>query len=89
MAYNKARTTKDAVYLKNRAQAFANSDVCWLCGQWIDMELPWPDPWSKSADHVVPISRGGDNRGEVRAAHLRCNRRRGRTMPPVPHGRAW
>jgi len=81
--------TKDWVYLRNRELAFANSDTCWLCGQTIDMTLKWPDPWSKSADHVMPLSRGGHMHGELRPAHLRCNKRRGRTMPPVTHGRNW
>jgi hypothetical protein len=58
--------TKDHTYLKNRAHAFAQSDVCWICGGWLDPELKWPDPWSRSADHVVPVSRGGHNRGEVK-----------------------
>jgi hypothetical protein len=79
----------DRTYLRNRAEAFAESDVCWLCGQWIDMSLKWPDPWSKSGDHIIPLSRGGHIRGEVAPAHLRCNKRRGRKMPPVNHGRAW
>jgi hypothetical protein len=81
--------TKDHVYLRNRAKAFAVSDICWVCGQWIDPELTWPDPWSRSADHVLPVSRGGHNRGEVKPCHLRCNMRRGRKMPPVKHGRNW
>ena len=89
MAYSRERNTKDGVYLKNRARIFANSDTCWICGQWIDYTLKWPDPWSKAADHVVPISRGGSNRGEIRPAHLCCNRSRGRKMPPVAHGRQW
>jgi hypothetical protein len=80
---------KDRGYLKIRARAFAESDVCWLCGQWIDMSLKWPDPWSKSGDHIVPLSRGGHIRGQVALAHLRCNQRRGRKMPPVHHGRDW
>jgi hypothetical protein len=62
--------TKDHVYLRNRTHILANSDVCWLCGQWIDPSLKWPDPWSASADHITPVSRGGDNRGQLQAAHL-------------------
>ena len=38
--------------------------VCWLCGK----------PGATSADHVVPVSRGGrDELANLRAAHLRCN----------------
>jgi 5-methylcytosine-specific restriction endonuclease McrA len=87
-AITKTRT-HDYIYRQNRARALKNSDICWLCGQWIDPELTWPDPYSGSADHVIPVSRGGNNRGEVKAAHLRCNKRRGHKPAPVQHGRDW
>ncbi|WP_088945733.1 HNH endonuclease [Rhodococcus sp. 1168] len=82
-------------YRRNRARALRNSDVCHLCGGWIDPDLKYPDPMSASADHVQPVSRGGSNTGELRAAHLRCNIRRGNrnglpgSETPVRHGRAW
>jgi hypothetical protein len=71
---------KDRGYLKIRAQAFAESDTCWICLQWIDYSLKYPDPWSASGDHILPLSRGGHIRGEVAPSHLVCNKRRGRTM---------
>ena len=47
---------------------------CYLCGEDIaqaDLEL----------DHVIPLSRGGTHTFDnVRAAHLRCNRRKGRRL---------
>jgi hypothetical protein len=82
--------TKDRGYLRNRAQAFAQSDVCWICGQWIDMSLKFPDPMSASGDHVIPISRGGDNRtGRIAPAHLQCNMRRGWKPPPRHPSTRW
>lgn len=56
----------------------AEESDCWLCGRVIDPRVVYPDPWSGSVDHVVPLSRGGDPlaRGNCRAAHLRCNQRR-------------
>lgn len=53
---------------------------CWLCGLEIDADRGYPDPWSFSVDHVVPLSLGGAplERGNARAAHLRCNMRRRR-----------
>jgi hypothetical protein len=53
------------------------------------MTLKWPDPWSKSGDHIMPLSRGGDIRGEVAPAPLRFNQHRGRKLPPVKHARNW
>ncbi|WP_148223354.1 HNH endonuclease [Segniliparus rotundus] len=47
---------------------------------------------SGSADHVVPVSLGGDNLGELRAMHLGCNLERGngtRRSQPERHGRQW
>jgi hypothetical protein len=81
--------TKDRTYLRNRAQLYATTDVCWICRHAVDMSLKWPDPWSASGDHVVPLSRGGDIKGQLGLSHLRCNQRRGRKMPPVQHGRNW
>lgn len=48
--------------------------VCQLCGQPVDATLKWPDPMSKSLDHIVPLSKGGTHEpGSVHLAHLVCN----------------
>jgi 5-methylcytosine-specific restriction endonuclease McrA len=54
---------------KQRAAAIARDDgVCWICGQ----------PGADSADHLLRDRDGGtDEPGNVRAAHLLCNLRRG------------
>jgi predicted nucleic acid-binding Zn ribbon protein len=55
--------------------------VCFGASRTIDPELPNPTPWSKSIDHVLPLSRGGlDTSGNKRAAHLRCNISRSNTL---------
>ncbi len=84
--------TNDHTYLRNRARLKRNEDTCAWCGHWIDPDLQWPDPWSFSADHVVPVSRGGHNRGALQAMHLHCNRVRGTKLAneiTPPHGRQW
>jgi hypothetical protein len=81
--------TKDRTYLRNRRRALRESDVCWICGQWIDPGVRWPDPMSATADHVHAIKDGGDNRGEVRPAHFRCNVRRTHAKPQPNHSRRW
>lgn len=55
--------------------------VCWLCGR----------AGANSVDHVVPRERGGtDDLGNLRAAHLSCNSRRGARTPVAPApSRAW
>lgn len=51
------------------------------CGRPIQPGLRHPDPMSASVDHIVPLSRGGDDvAANKRAAHLVCNTRRGAQM---------
>lgn len=50
---------------------------CALCETPVDMSLEWPHPYSKSEDHTIPISRGGNHTlSNVKLAHLRCNQRK-------------
>lgn len=88
MASIKHRTS-DRRYRKRRAKLLAEQDICALCGQWIDPDIKWPDPMSGTADHVIDIAKGGDNHGELQAAHFRCNIRKSNVKPPVRHSRAW
>lgn len=48
--------------------------VCGICGQKINKRLKYPNPRSKSIDHILSISKGGaDAPINLQAAHLRCN----------------
>jgi hypothetical protein len=75
-------------YLKRRARlAGVNSEryekldvfkrdngTCYICSENIDVLLEWPHPKSFSIDHVVPLSKGGNNTlDNVASTHLRCN----------------
>ena len=64
------------------ADVRASESVCWICGDYIDKRLPARHPESFSVDHVVPLMAGGAPvaRGNVRAAHYRCNSARGNRM---------
>lgn len=59
---------------------------CQLCLRAVDPEIMWPDPWSASLDHILPISRGGEHTpSNVQLAHLRCNiSKRDRSSPTPP-----
>ena len=85
--------THDTTYLHNRKHTFANSDTCWICGQYVDPNVKWPSPWFKTADHIIPVAQGGNNHGPLAVAHLACNRARGaargKTIRPSRHGRQW
>lgn len=66
--------------------------VCWLCLTSVDMSARVPGPGAPTIDHVVPVSRGGDDTPEnVRLAHFFCNCSRGNrdvAAQQVPHGQA-
>lgn len=48
--------------------------TCQLCKQKVDKKLKWPNPLSKSLDHIMPLSLGGPHsRANVHLAHLKCN----------------
>ena len=48
--------------------------ICQICGQKINRRLKYPSPRSGSIDHIIPLSKGGnDSPMNVQAAHLRCN----------------
>lgn len=50
---------------------------CGICGKRIGKSFKYPHPRSKSIDHVVPLSQGGDDTAaNKRAAHLSCNQGR-------------
>lgn len=50
---------------------------CGICGDGIDMTLVYPDPMSRSVDHVIPRSKGGANAiHNYQLSHLRCNIRK-------------
>jgi hypothetical protein len=52
--------------------------MCWICRKEIDRQLLPPHRHAGTADHVVPISKGGsDDEANLRAAHFSCNARRG------------
>lgn len=63
------------------SEKYTKSDViencgnkCHLCGKEIDLTRKYPDPQSFSIDHVIPVSRGGnDVLGNVKPAHFGCN----------------
>lgn len=55
---------------------------CQLCDQKVNPALQWPHPLSKSLDHIIPISCGGEHSyANTQLAHLVCNiRKRDKTQ---------
>ena len=63
--------------------------VCGICGDPVDPELKYPDPLSKSLDHIVPIAWGGAHSSEnAQLAHLRCNILKS-DREVLPDGYSW
>ena len=55
--------------------------LCGICGTPVDAGLVWPDPWSATLDHVVPLSKGGPHtRANTQLAHARCNLSKGNSI---------
>jgi 5-methylcytosine-specific restriction endonuclease McrA len=73
MAYSKGRA--GTAWWRVQAQVFAEETQCWLCGGFVDQELPREHPMSRTVDHVMELWQGGDplDRANCRLAHRRCN----------------
>jgi 5-methylcytosine-specific restriction endonuclease McrA len=55
---------------------------CGICREPVDMSIAYPDPFSRSLDHVVPLARGGAHSySNTQLAHLRCNVSKGAKSP--------
>lgn len=51
-----------------------NGTDCKICGEEVDLEAKFPDPFRASRDHILPRSKGGSNAPEnLQITHLWCN----------------
>lgn len=62
-------------YRKNRKIIIAREEVCALCGLPVDKHLKFPHPRSATADHIIPVAKGGHPSAlaNLQLAHLNCN----------------
>ncbi len=66
----------EAAYRKAKKIIFASQSVCAICGRPVNFDLTFPNPWSATVDHIIPIAKGGDPASleNLQLAHLQCNR---------------
>lgn len=58
---------------------------CGICRSSIDRSLKWPDPFSPSVDHIIPLVKGGAHSQEnLQWACLVCNLSKGARLPDQP-----
>ena len=67
-----------ASYLKAKKIIFASQSVCGICGRPVDFDKKFPDPWSATIDHIIPVSKGGAPASleNMQLAHFFCNRQK-------------
>lgn len=74
----KKRVRRQAALVGPVDLAILWTGVCGICGQEINPLLAYPDPMSKSVDHITPLARGGSHtQDNLQYTHLVCNLRKG------------
>lgn len=82
----KVRSANAAEIVVSRVVFERDGWMCWLCSEPLDRMARHPSPLAPTLDHVVPVSKGGPHTyANIRAAHSRCNMKRG-NREPTPDG---
>jgi 5-methylcytosine-specific restriction endonuclease McrA len=77
-------TPRGRRYREARAAVLHGATHCTWCGTWIDDRLPVGHPHKATADHIVPVARGGlDHIDNLVPCCFRCNNRRRAHDPSV------
>jgi 5-methylcytosine-specific restriction endonuclease McrA len=63
-------------FLKAKKIIYSTQSLCGICGRAVDFDKKFPDPWSATIDHIIPVAKGGDPASleNLQLAHLQCNR---------------
>lgn len=96
-AYRQARAARIALG-RRRGDTCALADLFPnTCPGYIDYTAKYPDPWSPTAEHIIPASQGGTH-DLLDVAHLDCQRRQGGiiatsdtwdAIPPIRRSPTW
>jgi 5-methylcytosine-specific restriction endonuclease McrA len=84
---------KTTQYKEIRAvlKSMPGGDICWRCGEKIDLNAPHNTPEEWTADHVQSLANGGDPYSihNLKPAHRSCNAKRGRALLDSQPSRLW
>lgn len=71
-------TWAKATYEKAKKVIYNSQCNCGICGRPVDFDKKFPDPWSATLDHIIPVSKGGAPAAleNLQLAHLQCNRQK-------------
>lgn len=91
MPASRTGTTEWLKFRKRYVKELGNREVfCGLCGGQIHLDVKFPNPYSLSLDHIVPVSLGGAEFDEdnIQPAHFKCNagKRAGRKKQTSAYG---
>lgn len=72
-----------AQYEHNKKIIIATQSICGICGLPVDKSLKYPDPFSPTVDHIIPVAKRGDPIAieNLQLAHRRCNRLKSDHLP--------
>ena len=72
-------------YERAKKIIYASQSNCAICGRPVNFDKVFPDPWSPTLDHIVPISKGGApaDLENLQLAHLQCNRKKGTKLVEI------
>jgi 5-methylcytosine-specific restriction endonuclease McrA len=73
-------------WVNARDACYDSETVCWLCGDWVNQDLPRGHPYARTADHLIQLCHGGPpaDRANLHLAHGRCNTARSNKLRNLP-----
>lgn len=65
---------RNAAWKRLRQRVIDSQDICHICGKDVDKSLKYPDRFSPTVDHIIPVVDGGTNEiTNLMLAHYSCN----------------